>query len=293
MLARLFLIVALAVQFPATVAAQYVVTHPSVVRLYPDGAPGSQSRRNEPEQAQDYWVKNIHDPTLTVYRADPAHASGASVIIFPGGGHSLLVFANEGAKGAEVLNRMGITAFVLKYRLAREPGSTYTIEGDAAGDASRSVKWVRAHAAQYGLDPRRIGVMGFSAGGELASLVANYPTEYAKAPRDALSNVSARPDFQILVFPGPLAVKSAIRPDAPPAFLVAGSRDECCGPPTVALYELLTNAKVSAELHMYAKAGHAFNIDETNRISVLHWPDRLFEWMSDSGLLDDRSKRGR
>jgi len=291
-LARL-LLVSLAFLSAAPAAAQAVAKHPTIVRLYPQGAPGSEARRNEPEQAEDYWVKNVHDPSLTVYRADPAHANGASVIIFPGGGHGLLVFTNEGVKGAEALNRMGITVFVLKYRLAREPGSTYTIEGDAAGDASRSVKWVRAHAAEYGLDPRRIGVMGFSAGGELASLVANYPSPYAKAPRDALSNVSARPDFQVLVFPRPLAVKGALARNAPPAFLVAGSRDECCAAPTVALYELLRKAGASAELHMYAEAGHAFNLDETNRISVLHWPDRLHDWMADSGLLDDRSKRGR
>lgn len=266
---------------------------PVTVKLYPNGAPGSEARRSEPEQAQDYWVKNIHDPSLTIYPADPAHANGASMVVLPGGGHGLLVIESEGAKAARALNRMGVTAFVLKYRLARETGSTYTIEGDATGDTSRAIKWVRAHAADYGLDPKRIGLLGFSAGGELVSLVANYPAEYAKAPRDALSAVSARPDFQVLVYPGPLAVKGPIPASAPPAFLVAGSRDQCCGPPTVQLYELLRRSGVSAELHMFAETDHAFNVDRSNRISVSRWTDRLHDWLLDNGWLDDRSRRSR
>ena len=266
---------------------------PAVVKLYPNGAPGAGGRRNEPEQAKDYWVKNVHDPSLTVYPADPEHTNGASVVVLPGGGHGLLVFQGEGVKAAQALNRMGITVFVLKYRLARETDSGYTIEGDATGDTSRAIKWVRKHASEYGLDPKRIGLLGFSAGGELASLVANYPAIYAKAPVDDLTTVSARPDFQILVYPGPLAVKGAITASAPPAFLVAGSKDECCGPPTVRMYELLQKAGVSAELHMFADTSHGFNVDRSNRASVARWADRLFEWLSDSGFLDDRSKRQR
>ncbi|MEO5772666.1 MAG: alpha/beta hydrolase [Sphingomicrobium sp.] len=271
--------------------AQFAGEHPTVVKLYPNGAPGSQARRNEPEQAQDYWVKNVHDPSLTIYPADPAHANGASVVVLPGGGHGLLVIEGEGVKAAQALNRMGITVAVLKYRLAREPGSTYTIEGDAAGDTARAIKWMRAHASDYKIDPARIGLMGFSAGGELASLVANYPKEYAKAPRDALSKVSGRPDFQVLVYPGPLGAKGPIAPGAPPAFLVAGSKDRCCGPPTVTIYQLLHKAGVSAELHMYAGTDHGFNMDRSNLYSVAHWADRLFEWLSDNGWLDRNGKR--
>ncbi|HEX5183056.1 MAG TPA: alpha/beta hydrolase [Allosphingosinicella sp.] len=272
-------------------AAQYVEPHPTVVKLWPNGAPGSESRRNEPETAKDYWVANIHDPSLTVYAADPKHRNGAAIIIFPGGGHEKLVFNNEGVKGALALNRYGITAFVLKYRLAREPGSTYTIEGTAAGDARRAVRWVRAHASDYGIDPHRIGVMGFSAGGELVSLIADNPDPETAHPErsrgaDPLDRVDGRPDFQILVFPGPLGVPAKDVADAPPAFITAGSLDECCATPAIALYEQLRKAKVPAELHMYAGAGHAFNLDESNRISILHWPDRLADWMADQGLLD-------
>ena len=270
---------------PAQPAAQ-----PETIALWPGGAPGSEPRRAEPEEAKGYWVKNVHNPSLTVFPADKRHANGASIIVIPGGGHRILVWTTEGLNVARALNRMGITVFVLKYRLAREEGSRYTIEGDAAGDARRAVRWVRANSASYNLDPKRIGVMGFSAGGELVSLIADNPEPPARA-RDALDRVSSRPDFQILVFPGPLAANARAVAAAPPAFLVAGSRDECCAAPTVALYEQLRKAGVSAELHMYADSGHAFNLDESNRISIVHWPDRLHDWLLDSGWLDDRSAR--
>ena len=273
----------------APAAAQYQPLHGTIIPLYPNGAPGSEARRNEPEVAKDYWVANIHDPSLTIYQADPKHRNGAAIIIFPGGAHKELVFNNEGVKGALALNRYGITAFVLKYRLAREPGSTYTIEGTAAGDARRAVRWVRAHAAEYGVDPHRVGVMGFSAGGELVTLIADNPDPGLGRPGDAVDRESARPDFQILLFPGPLGLPARAARGAPPAFLAAGSLDECCGTPTIQLYEQLRAAGVPAELHMFANAGHAFNLDESNLLSIIHWPDRVADWLADGGWLDSQS----
>lgn len=287
LLLRLLALLCLAAAAPAS--AQFVEPHPVTVKLWPNGAPGSEKRRGEAETAKDYWVANIHDPSLTIYAADPKHRNGAAIVIIPGGAHKLLVYNHEGVSGAIALNRYGITAFVLKYRLAREEGSTYTIEGTAAGDARRAVRWVRAHAAEYGVDPNRVGVMGFSAGGELVSLIADNPDPDAVTsrtpPTDPIDRQSARPDFQILVFPGPLGIPGRDVAHAPPAFITAGSLDECCAAPAVALYEQLRKAGVPAELHMYAGAGHAFNLDESNRISVLHWPDRLADWMADEGLL--------
>ena len=287
MVARTML-VAWALLFASPATAQ--APQPQVVRLWPSGAPGSEAHRGEPEHAKDYWVKNIHDPTLTAFPADPRHDNGAAIVILPGGAHSEIVWTTEGIDVAKALNRAGINAFVVKYRLSREPGSTYSIERDETSDVRRAIQWVRAHAANYTIDPRRIGLMGFSAGGELVGMLADYGMTGASAGGDALDKIIARPDFQILIFPGPGAVEGPIRPDAPPAFLVAGSRDECCGAPTVALYERLRKAGISAELHMYADSGHAFNLDESKRISVLHWPDRLYDWMADSGFLDDRSR---
>lgn len=267
---------------------------PPVVALWPDGAPGAAQRHGEPEKLTDgAYVSNVHDPSLTVVRADPRHANGAAVIVVPGGGHRMLVFQNEGMLAAKTLNRVGVSAFVLKYRLARDGGSDarYSIEGDAAADLRRAVRWVRAHAADYGIDPQRLGVMGFSAGGELVTLVADNP-EPAAVPRDALDRQSGRPDFQVLVYPGPLGVPARAAQDAPPAFLVAGSRDACCMPPALGLYRQLVQAGVSAELHLYADTDHAFNMGQRGeRVSLQHWPDRLADWLADGGWLVPRTGR--
>jgi acetyl esterase/lipase len=264
------------------------------VQLWPDGAPGSETRHGEPETVKDTYISNIHDPSLTVLRADPRHANGAAVIVVPGGGHRMLVWTNEGMLAAKNLNRIGVTAFVLKYRLARDQGSSYTIEGDAASDLRRAVRWVRAHAAGYGIDPQRIGIMGFSAGGELVSLVANNPEPAPPGAtrRDAIDAVSARPDFQVLIYPGPLGSPGQTPQSAPPAFIAAGSQDKCCMPPALALYRQLTDAGISAELHLYADTDHAFNVGQRGeRVSLLHWPDRLSDWLSDGGWLIPRGNR--
>jgi len=276
----------------ATAAAQQPAA-PPVFQLWPAGAPGAQQRHGEPEKLADgAYVSNVHDPSLTVVRADPRHANGAAVIVVPGGGHRMLVFQNEGMLAAQHLNRMGVSAFVLKYRLARDAGSSYSIEGDAAADLRRAVRWVRAHAAEYGVDPQRVGVMGFSAGGELVALVADHPAPATPAPRDALDSQSARPDFQVLVYPGPLGVPASAAQDAPPAFLVAGSRDACCMAPALNLYQQLVAAGVSAELHLYADTDHAFNLGQRGqRVSLQHWPDRLADWLADGGWLVPRKGR--
>jgi acetyl esterase/lipase len=278
-----------AVSAAAPLAAQD--TERRVVRLWPDGAPGAGDRGVEPERAAEYWVRNVNDPSLTVFPADPRHANGAAMIVIPGGGHELIVWTTEGINVARALNRMGIAVYVLKYRLARAEGSPYAV-ADAAADTRRAIRWLRANAAAQGVDPERIGVMGFSAGGELVTLVADNPEPAASRAADPQREVSARPDFQVLVFPGPLGQPASAIDSAPPAFLIAGSLDPCCAAPTVALYEQLRKGGVAAELHMYAGAAHAFNLDESDLIAVLHWPDRLADWMADSGLMDDRSRQG-
>jgi acetyl esterase/lipase len=288
-----FLFVLAAASLSAAALAQQAAPPPPVFQLWPDGAPGSLKHHGEPEKLVDgAYPVNIHDPSLTVLKADARHANGAAVVVVPGGGHRILVFQNEGMLAAKNLNRVGVTAFVLKYRLARDPnslsdsGAAYTIEGDAASDLRRAVRWVRAHAAEYGVDPQRVGAMGFSAGGELVSLVADHPEPAASAKRDAIDRQSARPDFQVLVYPGPLGYPAKDPMHAPPAFLVAGSKDSCCMPPTIGLYQQLNAAGVPAELHLYADTDHAFNVGQRGeRISLQHWPDRLADWLADGGWL--------
>ena len=259
---------------------------PETVPIWAHGAPGAEARVNTPEVVENTYVHSVHNPNLTVFRADPVHANGAAVVIAPGGGHRMLVFVNEGVMPAKTLNRFGITVFVLKYRLAREAGSTYSIERDAAADARRAIRWVRAHAADYGVDPHRVGLMGFSAGGELVSLVADNPEPPRTWTPDAVDRQSARPDFQILVYPGPLGIPAQAVKDAPPAFITAGTLDTCCEPPSIALFNQLREAGVSAELHIFASTDHGFNVAMHNeRVSIQHWPDRLFDWLNDEGWL--------
>lgn len=265
---------------------------PERIPLWPNGAPGSEARRGEPEQAQDYWVKNIHDPSVTAYLPDPAKANGTAVIIAPGGGHGMLVITAEGIETAKYFNSLGVAAFVLRYRLVREANSPYRMS-DARADATRAVRLVRSRAHRYGIDSKRIGLMGFSAGGELVSMVANAtPAELAPkaASEDPVELFSARPDFQILVYPGPLGIPATIPKTAPQAFLVAASDDECCSNSVVELLGKFRASGIPNEVHLFARGGHAFNMGgaRTERPGLKVWPARLTDWLKDSGLLEKR-----
>jgi acetyl esterase/lipase len=261
---------------------------PERIALWPNGAPGSEAHRGEAEVAKDYWVNNIHDPSVTLFR--PEHPNGTAVIIAPGGGHRLLVINAEGNDTARYFNKLGVTAFVLRYRLARQDGSTYTIEGTAKGDTLRALRLVRSRAKEFEIDPNRIGLMGFSAGGELVSMVANAdPALLAgkSGSADPIERFSARPDFQILVYPGPLGIPNMIPKTAPPAFLVAASDDECCSAPVLDLALKLRASGIPNEVHLFARGGHAFNmgVGRTERPGLKYWPNRLTDWLEDSELI--------
>src|SRR4051812_17280563 len=169
----------------AATFAQTPARAPQVIKLWPNGAPGSQAHRGEPERAQDWWVKNVHDPSITPFPADSSHNSGAAIVVLPGGAHREIVWTSEGLSAAKAFNRMGISVFVVKYRLSGEPGSTYSVERDETADVRRAMQWVRAHAGDYKIDPHRIGVMGFSAGGELVGMLADYGMMGTPAGGDA------------------------------------------------------------------------------------------------------------
>jgi acetyl esterase/lipase len=256
------------------------------ISLWPDGAPGSEARRNEPEQAKDWWVRNIHNPSITVFLPPKEKANGAAVVICPGGGHRNLVYNAEGKEPALFLNSIGVTAFVLKYRLFREENSTYTLEKDVKADAYRAMRMVRSRAKEWNLDPKRIGIMGFSAGGETVALVAYASGDgNANAP-DPIDRANGKPDFQILIYPGPLGIPDAISADAPPAFVLAANDDDCCSAPIIKLLEKYREAKVPVEAHIYSQGNHAFNMGtRSNLISIKNWPQRLSDWMNDSHLI--------
>jgi beta-glucanase (GH16 family)/predicted esterase len=259
---------------------------PQRISLWPNGAPGSEARRGEAELAADYWVRNVHDPSVTVFLPPKERATGAGVVVCPGGGHRLLVYNSEGVEAARFLNGLGVAAFVLKYRLGREEGSPYTIERDAKADGLRAMRVVRSRAAEWGLDPNRIGIMGFSAGGEVVSMVSYADGAGDLEAADPVERVSARPSFQILVYPGPLGIPAALPSSSPPAFLVAANDDECCSAPVVELLEKLRAAKVPVEVHLFARGGHAFNMGlRSDLVTLKDWPRRLEAWMRDNAIL--------
>ena len=260
-----------------------------VVPLWANGAPGFESRRNEAEQAKDWWVKNIHNPSVTVFLPEKGKATGAAVVVCPGGGHRELVFEAEGVDAAQYLNSIGVAALVLKYRLAREPDSPYKIETDVRADAYRAMRLVRSHAGEWGIDVNRVGILGFSAGGEVAALVAYGNGNGNPKAADPIDRLNGRPDFQMLVYPGPGFIPETIPSTAPPAFLVAANDDACCSGPVVDLLSKYRAANVSIEVHLYAQGNHAFNMGKRSKLaSIKKFPERMADWLSDNGYLTTR-----
>jgi acetyl esterase/lipase len=256
-----------------------------VIPLWQNGAPGFENRKNEKEEAKDWWVKNIHNPSLTVFFPPKEIATGAAVVICPGGGHRALVFNSEGKDPAKFLNSLGVTAFVLKYRLFREENSPYK-EENAKQDIFRAMRLVRSMAKEFNIDTSRIGVMGFSAGGEMAGWVSYHYTDNYFASHDAVDQLTARPAFDILVYPGPLAVPDVVTSSSPPVFLLAANDDTCCSEPIVRLLQMHRKAKVPVEIHLYAQGNHAFNMGYHSSLNTIKdWPQRLTDWLKDNGWL--------
>jgi acetyl esterase/lipase len=270
-------------------AARAADAEPKVVLLWSKGAPGSEGQaadettRLTPDG--EHVVSTIHHPSLTLYLPAKASATGAAVIIAPGGGHSELWMDHEGYNIAKWLSARGVAGFVLKYRLARQKGSTYTIEGSALADMQRAVRLVRANAAEWGVKPDRIGVMGFSAGGEIAALAADRFHATPDASADEIDRLSDKPSFQALVYPA-IPAKMTISKETPPAFLACGENDRqniSQGLPE--LYLTMKRAGASAELHVYAGVGHGFGLRDRTKGAVAGWPGRFHDWLDGKGFL--------
>jgi acetyl esterase/lipase len=266
--------------------ALWAQTEPAVIPLWPKGAPGFENRRNEPEQAKDYWVKNIHNPSLTVFLPPKDKANGAAVVVCPGGGHRLLVWNAEGVEPAKFLNSLGVAVFVLKYRLGRDTLSPYKIEVHAREDGLRAMRLVRSRAAEFNLDTSRIGIMGFSAGGEVVDMVAFGPENANSHAPDPIDRQSAKPDFLIQVYPGPLFIPDVVQHNAPPLFLVVANDDPCCAVPVMQLLQKYRDAKAPVEAHLFTKGQHGFNMGYRSKLKAINnWPQRLADWLSDSNIL--------
>jgi acetyl esterase/lipase len=258
-----------------------------VLPLWKNGAPGFENRKNEPEEAKDYWIKNIHNPSVTVYFPPAAIANGTAVLICPGGGHRLLVYKSEGIDPAKYLNKLGIVAIILKYRLAREPNSPYSLDKQPREDAYRAMRLVRSYYKEWKIDTNRLGILGFSAGGEVVDAIAFAPGKGNPQAADPIDRLNGRPDFIMQVYPGPLFIPDSVQPDAPPAFLIAANDDACCSVTVVSLLEKYRAAKASVEAHILARGDHGFNMGyRSSLLSVKTWPQLMTNWLQDNKLIN-------
>lgn len=265
---------------------------PALVPIWP-GKPPGENKALDPEKnitgpndrpvagKPVIRIGNVSTPALDVYM--PANPNGAAVVICPGGGHRILAWDLEGTEVAEWLNKIGVTAFVLKYRVpARDETMRYKA---AVQDAQRAVSLVRSKAPEWKVDPKRIGILGFSAGGETAGLAALLADRLYEAT-DAADNESFRANFAILVYPAYLANKDAttlqphvkIPKDCPPFLLIHAADDPVTADSSILLCQALRRAKVPAELHVYAKGGHGYGLRPTEA-PVTKWPAVAEDWL--------------
>jgi endo-1,4-beta-xylanase len=279
----------MALVFLPLVTILHAAEQPKEILLWPNGAPGSEGKSGDEKvriaDNGEHVLSNIHKPSLTPYLTPADKAAGCAVIVAPGGGHRELWSDHEGHNVARWLSERGIAGFVLKYRLARETNSTYTVDDHALADMQRAVRLVRDRATEWGIATNRIGVMGFSAGGELAFLSAQRFDLGAADATDAVARQSCRPDFQALIYPGS---SRRIEPatNSPPAFLVCGYKDR----PDISeglagVYLKFKQLKVPAEMHIYAGTGHGFGVRTNNTQPAGKWIERFEEWLADGGFL--------
>ncbi|MBN2506436.1 MAG: alpha/beta hydrolase [Verrucomicrobia bacterium] len=271
--------------------------------LWPQGAPGDteplgpEADTSKPTDRHVAGkpvirVGNVSQPALSVYLAPSDKRTGAAVVICPGGGYHILAMDLEGTEVAEWLNSIGVTAIVLKYRVPARKGRPR--HAAPLQDLQRAVGLARQHASDWGIDPRRIGVMGFSAGAHLSAVLSCNFEQRTYEPLDAADQLSCRPDFVMLIYPAYLTVAKEddklapelpVGPRTPPTFLVQtqddGIRVEC----SLFYYLALKQAKVPAEMHLYASGGHGYGLRPTSD-AVTTWPKRAEQWMRGLKVLE-------
>jgi acetyl esterase/lipase len=271
------------------------------IPIWPNGAPGAAA--NLPAEVDTTTEKmgliagrrvarlgNVSTPTITLYK--PANAAGPApaVVVFPGGGYNILAIDLEGSEVCDWLNRTGIACVLLKYRVPNT--GPYPKSSAALQDAQRAMGLVRQHAAEWGIDPKRVGVLGFSAGAHLAAALSTHFDKRLYDPVDAADQLSDRPDFAVIVYPGYLALaeqgmktNADINPTAqtPPTFIVQAEDDPVHVENATNYFLQLKQAKVPAELHIYAEGGHGYGLRRT-ALPVTAWPQLVETWLRTIGI---------
>ena len=276
---------------------------PVTVPLWPGAAPsevGTIPAETSEVKGGIRRVSHVTVPVMTVFRPEAGKNTGAAVVILPGGGYNILADDHEGDQVARYLNGVGVTGIVLKYRVPRRAGTPNNVPPpQAIMDAQRAMSLVRSRADEWGIDPKRVGILGFSAGGHLAAwATATSGDRRTYDPIDAADKASARPDFMALIYPAYLIQKGtdtlspevAVGSDTPPTFLAMAGDDPITVEGSLAYVGALRKAKVPFELHIYDGGGHGFGMNSTGR-PVAAWPDRLADWMRSRGLLKPPAPR--
>ena len=289
--------------FSAAIASIPLSAANTVIPLWPNGAPGPKNAagaEKDTTTSKDGLVAgrsvirlgDVGNPTLTLYR--PKHNNtGAAVVVFPGGGYHILAMDLEGTEVCQWLNSIGVTGVLVKYRVPEAKGQPpYAAP---LQDAQRAIGIVREHAKEWRIDPKRIGVLGFSAGGNLGAEISNSFDKRTYDPVDQADRESCRPDFAILIYPAYLAVKNGegkynlapelhVTANTPPTFLVQTEDDPVHVENSVYYYMALKTAKVPVEMHLYSSGGHGYGLRKTDK-SVTEWPRQAEQWMRSLGML--------
>lgn len=281
------------------IAAGWPADAPATLDVWPGKAPGETGQVGEemyqPPRPNEKPVKrltNVSHPTLTVYRPPKEKDTGAAVLIAPGGGYSILAWDLEGEEVAAWLNSIGVTGILLKYRVPKRPDQPK--DQPPIGplqDAQRAMSLVRSKAGEWGIDPKRIGMLGFSAGGHLTASTLTNPDRRAYPAGDAVDQVSCRPDFGILIYPAYLVNKDGglmpeirVSKETPPCFFAHAGNDPISPENSIQMYLALKRAGVPAELHVYSTGGHGFGLRPSEN-ACSTWPQRCEAWLRAQGLL--------
>lgn len=257
------------------------------IALWPDGAPGAKADGGEEivkiyESTGDHLVSNVHCPSITPFVPPKEASTGIAVILAPGGAHREIWIDHEGYTISKKLNEQGIAAFVLKYRLAEEENSTYTVENHSVKDMLRAIRVVRSRADEWHINPQAIGVMGFSAGGEIAALSDMSSDNGLADAGDPALQISSKPDFQALIYPYHSGIYVPTAQSAP-AFIVCGFHDDLDRISTrmPELYLKFKELNIPTELHIYANAGHGFGVRQGDTGASSKWLDAFVAWLGD------------
>lgn len=303
-----FFLSALFVAFTYTIAAQKPAWQPAPGRLtlplWPNGVPGGAAKlppEVDTTTPQEHLIAgrpvirlgNVAEPTLTVYEPKGRN-SGAAVVVFPGGGYRILAIDLEGTEVCDWLNSIEVTCVLVKYRVP--DSGPYPKSPAALQDAQRAVGMVRQHAAEWHIDPERVGVLGFSAGGHLSAALSTHFDKRLYDTVDDADKLSCRPDFAVIVYPGYLALADhgmAPNPDihptanTPPTFLVQAEDDPVHVENALVYFSLLKEAKVPAELHIYTAGGHGYGLRRTD-LPVTTWPQAVEVWLHTIKILPQK-----